>query len=51
MMAFLFLLLSLSIAMSWFQYYRLSIGLFMINLFLSLVWFFHHASSSLSLHF
>ena len=51
MMALLFIVMTLSIGLAWTQYYRLSVSLFLINLGLSVVWFFYHATSKLPLHF
>jgi hypothetical protein len=51
MMSLLFLLLTCSIGLAWSQYYRPALYLFVANLGLSFIWFLHHATSHLPLHF
>ncbi len=51
MMSLLFLLITLSISLAWRKFYRASINLFVLSLCLSFIWFLHHASSKLPLHF
>ncbi len=51
MMSLLFLLLTISIGLAWIDQYKLALSLFLLTLGVSFIWFCHHATSHLPLHF